>query len=131
MNAARVFVYGSLLPGMYNHGVISPYVIAAKPGRVRGKLADVGPYPALIADERHTVRGMWLTVSMAAIPRLDELEEFIGIEENNDYERVWTTDADDPDLSGWLYIWTHSRGCPLLDADWWPDVARGKGNEPK
>ena len=131
MSEARVFVYGSLLPGLHNYSVISPYVVDAKLGRVRGRLVDAGPYPALIADEIRTVRGMWFTVTIDAMPRLDELEEFIGIQENNDYERVWTTDEDDPGLSGWMYIWTHSRGCPLLDTDWWPDVARGKGNEPQ
>lgn len=130
MSMASIFVYGSLLPGLHNYSVISPYVVAAMPGRVHGRLVDAGPYPALIADERRTVRGMWLTVTIDAIPILDRLEEFIGIEENNDYERVWTTDAEDPELSGWMYVWTHPRGCPLLDADWWPDAVRGKGIEP-
>lgn len=130
MNEARVFVYGSLLPGLHNHGVISPYIVDSRQGRVRGRLVDFGPYPALIADEERTVRGMWMTVTLAALPGLDELEGFLGIEENNEYERVWTRDVDDPALSGWMYIWTNSHGFPTLDADWWPDVARNKGIEP-
>ncbi len=130
MSETRIFVYGSLLPGLHNYSVISPFIATVKPGRIRGRLVDAGPYPALIADEWRTVRGMWVTVTSDALPRLDRLEEFYGIEENNDYERVWTSDVDDPEWSGWVYIWPHSRGCPVLDTDWWPDVAHGKGIEP-
>jgi len=119
-----------LLPGLSNHGLIAPYIVATRPGRVKGRLVDVGPYPALIADAERTVRGIWMTVTLEAIPGLDELEGFIGIEDYNDYERVWVTDAADPEIAGWLYLWTHSRGYPMLDADWWPDAARGKGIEP-
>jgi hypothetical protein len=55
---------------------------------------------------------------------LDELEDFRGIEALNDYERVWTTDADDPSVSGWVYVWPDDRGCPPAAADWWPDALR-------
>jgi hypothetical protein len=65
---------------------------------------------------------MWMDVTMEAMGALDALEGFIGIEESNDYERIWITDVDDPDRSGWIYIWTESRGYPLVDGDWWPDV---------
>ncbi|MFC5528621.1 gamma-glutamylcyclotransferase family protein [Cohnella yongneupensis] len=126
----RIFVYGSLLPGLHNHGVISPYVISILEGRVRGRLVDYGPYPALMPDSECTVRGMWMEVSLAAMPGLDELEGFKGIEEDNDYERVWARDIDDPTLAGWLYIWTDSRGYPVIESDWWPDVARTKLIEP-
>lgn len=127
---ASVFVYGSLLPGMRNYGVIAPYVIAAREGRVRGRLVDAGDYPALLRDAASTVRGMWMDVPPDAFPALDELEGFAGIEEANDYERIWTTDADRTEQSGWLYVWTEARGCPAIESDWWPDAARGKGIEP-
>jgi gamma-glutamylcyclotransferase (GGCT)/AIG2-like uncharacterized protein YtfP len=121
-NKVWVFVYGSLLPGLSNHGVIEPYLLAAHPGRVRGRLVDFGHYPALLSDPSRLVRGMWMDVTMEAMPALDALEGFVGIEETNDYERIWTTDVDDPARSGWIYIWTESRGYPLVDGDWWPDV---------
>lgn len=127
-NRVRVFVYGSLLPGLSNHGVIEPYLLAARPGRIRGRLVDFGPYPALLLDSDRSVRGLWMDVSFKAMPALDALEGFVGIEESNDYERIWTMDADDPDLSGWVYIWTEPRGYPLVDGDWWPDVV---GNREK
>ncbi|MFD0671557.1 gamma-glutamylcyclotransferase [Cohnella sp. GCM10027633] len=125
-----VFVYGSLLPGLHNYGVVSSHVVAAREGRVRGRLVDAGRYPALLPDSSRTVRGIWLDVSIDALPALDELEGFSGIEETNDYERIWTTDADRPEQCGWLYVWTESRGCPPVDSDWWPEAARGKGIEP-
>lgn len=127
---ASIFVYGSLLPGLHNYGVISPYLLSMRKGRVRGRLVDAGRYPALLLDPVRTVRGMWMEIELAALPALDELEGFSGIEEENDYERVWTTDVDDAKRCGWLYIWTNAGGCPEIEADWWPDAARGKGIEP-
>jgi gamma-glutamylcyclotransferase (GGCT)/AIG2-like uncharacterized protein YtfP len=126
-NRIRVFVYGSLLPGLINHNVIEPYLAAAHPGRIHGRLVDLGPYPALIRDSCRLVRGMWMDISADGLPSLDALEGFIGIEESNDYERVWITDADDPAWSGWVYIWTEPRGYPWVDGDWWPDVVGSKG----
>jgi hypothetical protein len=66
---------------------------------------------------------MWMDVAASGLSALDALEGFVGIEELNDYERVWITDVDDPGLSGWVYIWTESRGYPFVDGDWWPDAA--------
>lgn len=190
----RVFVYGSLLPGMANHGVAAPHVLSAVPGRVRGRLVDAGPYPALLwspgeAGERGgtvagcgnggtrcgrearrgagagnavregagkgavktagaeagetdadsagkgavsqpVVKGMWLTVTDAGLAAMDRLEEFFGVEEVNDYERVWVTDAEDASVAGWAYVWTDARGFPVVDADWWPGWLAGKRTRP-
>jgi len=125
----RVFVYGSLLPGEYNHGTVRPYVLGAIPGKVRGRLADVGPYPALILGTEGLVRGLWMEVRREGLARLDELEEFYGIEESNDYERVWLADADDPSMQGWGYAWSDDRGFPLADAEWWPDATAGRRSD--
>lgn len=122
----KVFVYGSLLPGLSNHEVAKPYLRRVDPGTVRGRLADLGPYPALLPGLEGRVRGMWFELDKAGLPALDRLEDFKGIEETNDYERVWITDADSPSLAGWVYIWTETRGYPLADGDWWPDILAGK-----
>ncbi|QMV43453.1 gamma-glutamylcyclotransferase family protein [Cohnella cholangitidis] len=124
--AIRIFVYGTLLPGQSNHSLIEPILLASSPGRVRGRLVDAGEYPALLLDKKRFVRGMWMEVAWDGLPALDALEEFYGIEEPNDYERVWISDADDASLSGWIYVWTESRGYPLIDEEWWPDVTGGK-----
>lgn len=131
---SRLFVYGSLLPGMENHSVLAPFLSGeARPGRVRGRLIDAGPYPALClggaeaADGRERrVRGLWVEVSPAVWPTLDAFEGFVGAEEPNDYDRVWVRDADDDDVSGWAYVWESDRGCPVAASDWWPDAIRGR-----
>ncbi|MFC4304957.1 gamma-glutamylcyclotransferase family protein [Cohnella boryungensis] len=124
--AVRLFIYGSLLPGQYNHFVAEPFVLQAFPGQVRGKLADAGCYPALVIGSGGIVRGLWMDIAREGLPAIDELEEFFGIEEKNDYERVWVTDAENPAVEGWVYAWTDARGFPLTEEEWWPDVIRDK-----
>ncbi|MFC4601671.1 gamma-glutamylcyclotransferase family protein [Cohnella hongkongensis] len=125
MKTVRVFVYGSLLPGQCHHDVVKPYLHSVAPGAVRGRLVDAGPYPALLPDgSDRIVRGAWLEISREGLTALDELEDFRGIEELNDYERVWLTDAHRPSLAGWGYIWPEARGFPFAEAEEWPDVLR-------
>ncbi|WP_123041692.1 gamma-glutamylcyclotransferase family protein [Cohnella candidum] len=127
----RVFVYGTLLPGMPNRHIIEPYVRAMQPGRVRGRLLDAGSYPALVLEPAiglRFVRGNWTDIDADGLPVLDELEEFYGIEEKNDYERVWIRDADEPNHEGWVYVWPTARGYPEAAGDWWPDAASNSRN---
>jgi hypothetical protein len=67
-----------------------------------------------------------MDIAREGLPAIDELEEFFGIEEKNDYERVWVTDAENPGVQGWVYVWTDARGFPLTDKEWWPDIIRDK-----
>ncbi|MCU6710344.1 gamma-glutamylcyclotransferase [Paenibacillus sp. J5C_2022] len=132
MTAAWVFVYGTLLPGGSNHDVVAPYVLEIKVGQVMGRLVDVGSYPACVRDEEASrngsrVRGLWLLVVIAGMAAMDELEEFYGIEEVNDYERVFVKDAHDDDIAGWTYCWPTARGCPPIGESSWPDYCRRLG----
>lgn len=125
-NTVQVFVYGTLLPGQSNHVVAAPFVRAAMPGRIKGRLVDCGAYPAAVRDDESIsrnciIRGVWLVVDIAGLAAMDELEEFYGIEEINDYERIWVTDADDTQLAGWAYVWGEDRGYPAIEHDYWPD----------
>ena len=129
--AIDVFIYGSLLPGFDNHPVVAPHIRASGPGRIAGRLVDCGPYPALLRDAEAArcgsfVRGLWIAVTAEGLRRMDELEEFYGIEEHNDYERVWAVDADTPERSGWVYVWESPRGCPPIPEDYWPDFTARK-----
>lgn len=46
---AAVFVYGTLLPGHVRWHLVEPFVAAARPGRVPGRLFDTGHrYPAAL-----------------------------------------------------------------------------------
>lgn len=117
-----VFVYGTLLVGEANHHVVAPYVLSARPGVVRGKLYDAGGYPALVlsgSGGSRMVEGEWLVIRPEGLPPLDALEEYEGPGGNNDYERVWIRDGVCEEREGWVYVWTHSRGCPLIEGGSW------------
>lgn len=93
------------------------------PGEVSGRLVDCGDYPALIQRGMPAdcaVRGLWLTVAQEALVPLDALEDYIGPEEANDYDRVWGRDRTQA-LQGWIYVWPEPRGCPFIPDGYWPD----------
>ncbi|WP_219838602.1 gamma-glutamylcyclotransferase [Paenibacillus sp. R14(2021)] len=121
-----VFIYGSLLPGHSNHHVAAAFIQGAKPGIVHGRLVDCGSYPALLRDveakaSSACVRGLWVVVNEQGLKQMDELEQFHGIDEDNDYDRVWVEDAQSAGLQGWVYVWDAPRGCPFIAEDYWPD----------
>ncbi|CAM4337026.1 gamma-glutamylcyclotransferase family protein [Paenibacillus tarimensis] len=125
----QVFIYGSLLPGLANHPVAAPYIRGRRAGRVYGQLVDAGAYPALIPAHPSTgqlVQGLWITVCRHGLAALDRLEEFYGLEECNDYERVWVRDAVVPQQQGWVYVWSSARGCRLIEGGSWPSYYRSK-----
>jgi len=75
----RVFVYGSLLAGEPNHGVlmgaefVGPAVTAPA-----FELFDLGAYPALVAGGTRAVAGEVYLVDAAVLRRLDALEGHPG-----------------------------------------------------
>jgi gamma-glutamylcyclotransferase (GGCT)/AIG2-like uncharacterized protein YtfP len=121
-----VFIYGSLLPGQSNHHVASTFVQSYRAGQIAGRMVDCGAYPAAVRDsiarQRNSIiRGQWITVDRDGMAAMDVLEDFFGIEEQNDYERVWVTDARNHDVAGWVYVWDTSRSCPSVEEEYWPD----------
>ncbi|MCM3628949.1 gamma-glutamylcyclotransferase [Paenibacillus glycanilyticus] len=131
-----VFVYGSLLPGLINHFVIAPFLIDSEEGVIAGRLVDVGAYPAAVRDQAarlsgSLIQGVWFTIHRKGLAVLDELEEFVGIEESNDYERVWVQDERNPQRAGWVYIWPEDRGFPPVPGSFWPDHLDQLTSKPK
>ncbi|AFH65410.1 gamma-glutamylcyclotransferase family protein [Paenibacillus caseinilyticus] len=126
----RVFVYGTLLQGESNHGIVAPYLLSVRPGAVRGTLYDAGSYPALVlsgeAVSAPLVEGEWLVVEPKGLQAMDELEEYYGPDADNDYDRVWIRDALREEREGWVYVWRHSRGCPPLTSCSWRRHLRRK-----
>lgn len=127
----RIFVYGSLLPGLENAGLLWPFARSEpQPGSVSGRLVAAEGYPALVqprpgAPSDRRVRGLWTLVDRETLARLDRLEDYFGPEEDNDYERVRVRDADRHDVQGWVYVWQDDKGRPDAGVDWWPDARPG------
>jgi gamma-glutamylcyclotransferase (GGCT)/AIG2-like uncharacterized protein YtfP len=106
-----------------------PYIRETASGTIPGRLVDVGEYPAAVRDQASrnsasVIQGLWLTIDPSGLVLLDELEEFYGIEELNDYERIWVRDIHHPNLEGWVYIWSDDRGCPAVSEVFWPDYLK-------
>ncbi|MCZ8523646.1 MULTISPECIES: gamma-glutamylcyclotransferase family protein [Paenibacillus] len=124
----RVFVYGTLLEGEANHEVVAPHLLSVRPGAVRGRLYDAGCYPALVlsgdVSADPLIEGEWIVVSEEGLLRMDELEDYHGPGEDNDYERVWIRDAIKEEREGWVYVWRHPRGCPPLPSGSWRKYLR-------
>jgi gamma-glutamylcyclotransferase (GGCT)/AIG2-like uncharacterized protein YtfP len=77
---AAFFVYGTLKQGQSNYPLVAEAVRAVIPATIRGRLYDVGPFPAL-AEGDEAVRGEVLLVEPTELPRLltvlDALEGFV------------------------------------------------------
>ncbi|REK75747.1 gamma-glutamylcyclotransferase family protein [Paenibacillus paeoniae] len=131
LSVIRVFIYGSLLPGQSNHHVVSRYVKSDMPGMIAGRLVDFGPYPAAVRDHasrelKSTIRGQWITVDRQGLAAMDMLEDFYGVEERNEYDRIWVSDLESPGLAGWVYVWDTDRGYPAIAGGYWPAYAARK-----
>jgi gamma-glutamylcyclotransferase (GGCT)/AIG2-like uncharacterized protein YtfP len=127
MRMISVFVYGTLLTGEANHSIAAPHLLHVEAGAVRGKLYDAGAYPAMVQDGGgDLIAGEWFTVTEDGLAAMDELEEYKGPGETNDYERVWVRDALNGEREGWVYVWTDSRGCDLITEGSWRSCMQKK-----
>ena len=125
-----VFVYGTLMQGMSNAGVISPFVednISAVAGGM--VLFDIPGYgfPAVIAGDGKVLGELiWLKDIEKAMPALDSLEDFYGpASVNNMYERIVTEciTKNGSKEECYIYVWSHPEelqeiGAIVPDGDW-------------
>jgi gamma-glutamylcyclotransferase (GGCT)/AIG2-like uncharacterized protein YtfP len=76
---SALFVYGTLKRGEINHALISPFARSIEPATIRGRLYDVGGFPALV-DGDEIVHGelVWVEAeTMASLMAiLDRLENY-------------------------------------------------------
>ncbi|WP_027410529.1 gamma-glutamylcyclotransferase [Anoxybacteroides tepidamans] len=122
-----VFVYGTLLVGEMNHHIAAPYLQNVRPGKVNGKLYDVGSYPALVVGEEGEVVGEWLTVTAEGLKQMDMLEDYEEGRCNNEYERIWIRDCEQ-DIEGYVYIYAKEKAMslPLIESGSWRDYRKMK-----
>lgn len=109
----RVFVYGSLRRGGYNHGLLRGARFLGYERTPREyTMVDLGRYPGVISAGRTAVLGEVYAVSAATISRLDRLEDY---PRSYDRRRIPTRFGD-----AWLYVYRlSSRGARRVrSGDW-------------
>ena len=84
--SCQLFVYGTLMPSCGNYRQIEQYVHGSQPGSIRGILADLGAFPALVAGEG-IVRGVVLEVDAEALRITDRIEGYSARHASNLYLR--------------------------------------------
>ncbi|MGE5396322.1 MAG: gamma-glutamylcyclotransferase [Chitinophagales bacterium] len=118
MPVNRVFVYGTLRPGLKNYRVVEKFVLAVYPATAQGRLFDLPyGYPAMIEGDG-TVSGEVLELKeiRKALKVLDRLEGYSETSSRNLYIRVLI----EVKLKGgdrveaYTYYWDHPNELPRL-----------------
>lgn len=145
------FVYGTLLPGEANHGLVQGRITAAAPAVLHGVLLYEGPgYPFAVADPdgAGTVHGALLhplpELYGRVLADLDALEGYVPGAPGNLYERVVCQavpqgegTGEDRRTEAWLYVADPARARelrasarPLPGGRWCPDRRPAVGVQP-
>jgi len=119
MNTPKVyhlFVYGSLLSGFKSpaYEYISRYFNLVSPARIRGKLYDLGEYPAAVAtsDDTFITGELYLIKNEVEFSwALGQLDDYEGVTvepgENQLYKRELTAVYHDNEITtAWVYWYT-------------------------
>jgi len=88
----QLFVYGSLLSGFHHpaYGYISRYFTLIGPAKVKGKLFDMGEYPAAIPVNED----VWITGELYQLNNKDEFE--YALCQLDDYEGIFPDAGETP-----------------------------------
>jgi gamma-glutamylcyclotransferase (GGCT)/AIG2-like uncharacterized protein YtfP len=109
----RVFVYGTLLRGEGNHGLLAgAEFLGEHRTEPRFSLLQLGAYPGLISRGGTAVRGEVYRVNDAGLRRLDRLEDYPRL-----YDR---TQLPTPFGRAWVYLYRGSitDRRPIGSGDW-------------
>ncbi len=106
----RLFVYGTLLPGESNYGLIERHVRSARSGCIGGMLVDLGAFPALIPGDG-LVRGVMLELDTEAMAITDRLEGYHPGDDHSLYVRkeVMAQLDDGEQVAAWTYEYSDAR----------------------
>ncbi len=125
----KVFVYGTLQCGQRYHHLIADKVRSVQPAAIRGTLYHLPfEYPALFAGAGE-VRGELLELAdgETSLAILDELENYHGAGQDNEYERLTltATTSDGRSEACFVYLYSDSRrswveeyGILVENGDW-------------
>ncbi|MCG5536062.1 gamma-glutamylcyclotransferase family protein [Ectothiorhodospira mobilis] len=127
----EVFVYGTLLQGLRHHGVLAGAQCLGH-AHLRGRLFDLGPYPALRPGPDR-VRGEVYRVDAATLAHLDRLEGYDPQDPPGSlYRRVtrraWRVDGEPREVLVYLYNARVDPRCHIPHGDYRQhlDSLRGK-----
>lgn len=113
-STTNLFVYGTLMPGEFNHRQIQGFVHGVRPGSIEGVLVNMGEFPALVPG-KGIVKGVILYVDEAALEITDRIEGYSSDRQDCLYIRkevvVRLDDGKD------LPAWTYEFGAPSRVAD--------------
>ena len=120
-NQHYVFVYGTLKSGQYNNRVMTlggNAKLLYGQAEVRGRLYDLGPFPAMTQEGGKSVKGEVWVVDDDVLERLDHLEGHPQF-----YKRVQEPLLYSPDFKVWVYVMpkdrlAHRQATPLPDGIW-------------
>ena len=113
----RLFIYGTLLPGLCRHSVMqgAQHISAAK---TQACLYDLGPYPAMVlqpvaqdATPTAWVSGSLYAVSDDMLAKLDRVEAYDPAHpERSEYIRatVWVASVDGKHEQAWTYVYNQN-----------------------
>jgi gamma-glutamylcyclotransferase (GGCT)/AIG2-like uncharacterized protein YtfP len=121
----QLFVYGSLLSGFHHpaYGYISRYFTLIGPAKVKGKLFDMGEYPAAVPVNED----VWITGELYQLNNKEEFE--YALCQLDDYEGVFPEAGETPlyrrepvnvvindrDTLAWIYWYNQDiLGKPLI-----------------
>lgn len=123
-----IFVYGTLMTGMSNHSLISPFVQGVRVAYTKGTLYHLPyGYPALVEGDGIVLGELFdLRDSQNALKILDPFEDFYGVgNTHNLYERVSQTvwSKDGTELTAQVYRWAKPTelkgiGVRVANGDW-------------
>lgn len=111
----RVFVYGTLLAGEANHGLLERARFVGEARTPAGyALHDLGAYPAMIAGGGDAVAGEVYEVDAATLAALDELEDHPAY-----YRRTVITLADGEAAATYLLAAADVDGYAVIASGSW------------
>lgn len=106
----RVFVYGTLKRGHYNHRLLEESEFLGK-SVIKGTMYNLGSFPALSLHGNTDIRGEVFAVDEPTMKRLDRLE---GYPDFYDRQKVETSLGD-----AWVYTMDERDGAPVVKSGEW------------
>jgi gamma-glutamylcyclotransferase (GGCT)/AIG2-like uncharacterized protein YtfP len=110
-----IFVYGTLMKGYALHPVLAHGARFVEPGKVRGRLVDLGPYPGMVTGVGQVKGEVYRIEDPELLPVLDREEGY-----NFERSRVYAALASGRHVQVWVYRYRGPRGraTPIPDGDY-------------